>query len=62
MALLGVGAAAASALIAACGENKQKTVSDGAGHLDRTRHRRRSPTGIGEGAAHRAHHVAWAAG
>ena len=28
MALLGVGAAAASALIAACGENKQKTVSD----------------------------------
>ena len=61
LALLGVGTAAATALIAACSENKQTTTEAPATSY-RAGHRERAATRIGEGATDRTDHLAGAAG
>ena len=67
LALLGVGATAASALIAACSENKKTTseapaTSTGAATSSEPAGPNRTAARIREGAADRADHLAGAAG
>ena len=61
LALLGVSTAAATALFAACSEDKKPTAERPC-HVQRACDLQRGATGNGEGAAHRADHLGRAAG